>query len=337
MKSTKPFGFRLFALLAVLAMIAAACTTDADEEPTTGTVAPVDVDEPAPDPVDDDADDDVTAPVVSGVPFRIGFISNITTDNWWASMDTLVTTYNFAFLGNAKTSMFRLTNPGFVYVPGIAATAEAVSAVEEGDVWTVTQPIREDMFWSDGVPVTANDLAFYFSTVREFSLGGNSAANFLPPVLNVEAPDDFTVKITFESEPGLATWQNGVGFAPFVPSHFWQEHVDAARAAAEAVTAGITDAEITEAEHGRDALEQLNAAPVDLVLTDLNMPEMDGETLIRHVKASPKLTGIPIIVISSAAHEGNVEKLKSHAAAAVINKPMSPTAISDAMAGLNLE
>ena len=101
--------------------------------------------------------------------------------------------------------------------------------------------------------------------------------------------------------------------------------------------AGITDAEITEAEHGRDALEQLQAAPVDLVLTDLNMPEMDGETLIRHVKASPKLTGIPIIVISSAAHEGNVEKLKSHGAAAVINKPMSPTAISDAMAALNLE
>ena len=101
--------------------------------------------------------------------------------------------------------------------------------------------------------------------------------------------------------------------------------------------AGITDAEITEAEDGRDALEQLNAAPVDLVLTDLNMPEMDGETLIRHVKASPKLTGIPIIVISSAAHEGNVEKLKSHGAAAVINKPMSPTAISDAMAALNLE
>ena len=98
--------------------------------------------------------------------------------------------------------------------------------------------------------------------------------------------------------------------------------------------AGITDAVITEAEHGRDALEQLQAAPVDLVLTDLNMPEMDGETLMRHVKASPKLTAIPIIVISSAAHEGNVEKLKSQGAVAVINKPMSPTAISDAVAAL---
>lgn len=219
----------MLAPIAVFSLVVAACTPGADDVTTTTTAPPAD------DPVD------VTTPPVAGGAFRIGFISNITTDNWWASMDTLVTTYNFAFLGNAKTSMFRLTNPGFVYVPGIAATAEAVSAVEEGDVWTVTQPIRGDMTWSDGTPVTANDLVFYFETVREFRLGGNHAAAFFPTVLNIEAPDDFTVKVTFDGEPGLATWRNGVGFAAFVPAHFWQEHVDTARAAAEAVTAGITD------------------------------------------------------------------------------------------------
>jgi ABC-type transport system substrate-binding protein len=169
-------------------------------------------------------------------------ITNITTDNWWASLDgVLNASQNQAYLTNMKPSLYTLSLPGFVYVPSLGATDEPVAAVQEGDIWVVEQAIAQDRTWSDGTPITANDLVFYFDTVRNLGLGGNHAANFPPDVLSITAPDDFTVRVEFATQPGLAVWQNGVGFANFVPGHFWQEHVDAAQAAADAVTAGITD------------------------------------------------------------------------------------------------
>ncbi|MFB3051908.1 MAG: hypothetical protein ACE1Z0_07965, partial [Acidimicrobiia bacterium] len=111
MKATRSSGLGLFALLAVFALVVAACTSGETTDTTEGeddrgstTTESVGVgDDGEPDPVE-------------GGTFRIGFISNITTDNWFASLDTLNSTNNQAYLGNAKTSMFKLTNPGFVYV-----------------------------------------------------------------------------------------------------------------------------------------------------------------------------------------------------------------------------
>ncbi|MCI0678906.1 MAG: ABC transporter substrate-binding protein [Actinobacteria bacterium] len=175
-------------------------------------------------------------------------ITNITTDNWWASLDGAGNaSQNQAYLTNMNTFLYTLTLPGFVYVPAMGATPEPVPAVQEGDIWVVEQPIRDDITWSDGTPVTANDLVFYFDTVKEFNLGSNHAASFPPEVLSITAPDDYTVRIEFASEPGLAVWQNGVGFASFVPAHFWAEHVDAARAAAAEVTSGITNDQAAQA------------------------------------------------------------------------------------------
>ena len=129
MKATSPFRLGLSALLAGFVLVVAACTSvdtsdtteGGDDRGTTTTEAAADV------------DDDEPAPV-EGSAFRVGFISNITTDNWFASLDTLDSSINRVYLGNAKTSMFTLSDPGFVYIPGIAATSEPVKAVEEGDV-----------------------------------------------------------------------------------------------------------------------------------------------------------------------------------------------------------
>lgn len=275
MKTTKPFGLRLFALLAVFAMIVAACTngdtTDTTADPGDGTATTQDDTDGTTGTTMDDGGDE---PAVEGGTFNIGFISNITTDNWWAALDTLSSTYNQAFLGNGKTSLYALTLPGFVYVPGIASTDEPVAAVEEGDVWVVEQPIRDDFTWSDGEPVTANDLVFYFDTVREFSLGSNHAANFPPAVLDISAPDDYTVRVEFSEEPGLAVWQNGVGFADFVPEHFWAPHVEEARAAAEEVAAGLTDEEAVQALV--DASLEDEDPENDLTAEDVTQEDIDA-------------------------------------------------------------
>ena len=312
MNATKLFGLRFFAFLAVFAMIVAACTT-AEVEGTTTTAEPgggttATTEGPAP-----------TTPSVAGGTFSIGFISNITTDNWFASLDTLSSTYNQAFLGNGKVELFELTNPGFVYVPGIAATAEPVRAVEEGDVWVVEQPIRTDMTWSDGVPVTAGDLAFYFDVTREFNLGSNHAASFVPSVLSITAPSDDLVRIEFDGEPGLATWQNGVGFASFVPSHFWAPHVEEARAAAAELAATITDDEAVA------AIVEASLADEDPE-TDIAEEDVTQEDIDAYIADSVANEGLTVLYAVSAPMEPSVgsqifDQWETGAFAATVSNP----------------
>ncbi|NOY13198.1 MAG: response regulator [Deltaproteobacteria bacterium] len=87
---------------------------------------------------------------------------------------------------------------------------------------------------------------------------------------------------------------------------------------------GLGDAEIVEAEHGKEALAAAKEKPTDLLLTDLNMPVMDGETLVKWVKSSPKLCDLPIVVITSAGNPAKEAQLLELGAHQVINKPVSP-------------
>ncbi len=95
---------------------------------------------------------------------------------------------------------------------------------------------------------------------------------------------------------------------------------------------GLGDVEIIEAEHGKEALTAAKAQEVDLLLTDLNMPVMDGETLIKWVKASPKLGDLPVVVITSAGNPAKEAQLLELGAHRVLNKPVSPPMMMDALA-----
>ena len=95
---------------------------------------------------------------------------------------------------------------------------------------------------------------------------------------------------------------------------------------------GLGDVEMIEAEHGKEALAAAKAQDVDLLLTDLNMPVMDGETLIKWVKASPKLGDLPVIVITSAGNPAKEAQLLELGAHRVLNKPVSPPMMMDALA-----
>ena len=95
---------------------------------------------------------------------------------------------------------------------------------------------------------------------------------------------------------------------------------------------GLGDVEIIEAENGKEALTAAKTQEVDLLLTDLNMPVMDGETLIKWVKASPKLGDLPVIVITSAGNPAKEAQLLELGAHRVLNKPVSPPMMMDALA-----
>ncbi len=86
---------------------------------------------------------------------------------------------------------------------------------------------------------------------------------------------------------------------------------------------GLQDAEIGEASNGREALQTLKTTEYDLVFTDLNMPEMDGEQLLKRMKSSPKLLDVPVIVISSMANPSKENKLLTENASKIFPKPIS--------------
>lgn len=92
--------------------------------------------------------------------------------------------------------------------------------------------------------------------------------------------------------------------------------------------AGFQAAEIIEAENGKDALEKIRTAPVDLLLTDLTMPVMDGTTLLKWIKANPKMSALPVLVISSAGNPAKEIELKALGAMGVLDKPVSPAKLN---------
>lgn len=93
--------------------------------------------------------------------------------------------------------------------------------------------------WSDGEEITARDFVFTVNTVHEFNLSGNWASAYptvdeadpsASGIVSVEAVDDYTVRITFNREPGLRLWPHAVGLGAWMPEHFWASVVEQARA-----------------------------------------------------------------------------------------------------------
>ncbi|MEJ2199509.1 MAG: response regulator [Desulfuromonadaceae bacterium] len=90
---------------------------------------------------------------------------------------------------------------------------------------------------------------------------------------------------------------------------------------------GFSDATLVEAADGKEALTKIKEAPTDLVITDLNMPVMDGETLIKWIVANPKINQVPVLVVTSAGNPAKEAELLALGAMAILSKPVSPPAL----------
>jgi two-component system, chemotaxis family, chemotaxis protein CheY len=82
--------------------------------------------------------------------------------------------------------------------------------------------------------------------------------------------------------------------------------------------------EVLEAEDGAKALAVLEKTPVDLVITDVNMPNMDGVTLVRRLRGLAHLRSTPILILTT--EGGDDKKSQGRAAGATgwIVKPFAP-------------
>ena len=86
-----------------------------------------------------------------------------------------------------------------------------------------------------------------------------------------------------------------------------------------------------EAGDGGEALKVLRSEWVDAILTDINMPGMDGEELLRRLSADELLRAIPAIVISTDATTNRMDRLATLGARGYITKPFVPEDLRDVL------
>jgi CheY-like chemotaxis protein len=81
--------------------------------------------------------------------------------------------------------------------------------------------------------------------------------------------------------------------------------------------------EVLIADNGRDALEQFQMDEVDLVITDIAMPEMDGPTFLSHIRQSASGHGLPVVMLTGIGADLDRLQDLSADADAVLTKPTS--------------
>ena len=90
--------------------------------------------------------------------------------------------------------------------------------------------------------------------------------------------------------------------------------------------------DVIEAEHGQDALDKLQGAAVDLVITDLNMPVMDGITLIQNLRQQAAMKTKPILMLTTEGLASKKEAGKAAGATGWIVKPFDPETLLQTVA-----
>ncbi len=93
--------------------------------------------------------------------------------------------------------------------------------------------------------------------------------------------------------------------------------------------------DIYEAGDGVQALEVLKANPVDLVLSDINMPNMDGMQLLAQIKANPQWQSIKVVMITTEGNQSKVLEAVGLGAAGYVRKPFTADQIKEKLLSLS--
>lgn len=84
---------------------------------------------------------------------------------------------------------------------------------------------------------------------------------------------------------------------------------------------------VTEAVDGQDGLAKLNEGQFDLIVTDLNMPNMDGLTMIRELRKLPAHMGVPVIFLTTESDADIKQQAKAAGATGWLTKPFDPESL----------
>ena len=92
--------------------------------------------------------------------------------------------------------------------------------------------------------------------------------------------------------------------------------------------------ELIEAGDGVEALKKLDGTKVHLIVSDINMPNMDGITFVKEVKQNPKYKFTPIIMLTTEVNQAKKDAAKEAGAKAWVNKPFQPKTLLEAVSKL---
>lgn len=82
--------------------------------------------------------------------------------------------------------------------------------------------------------------------------------------------------------------------------------------------------DVIEAQDGQDALNKLSSARANLIISDVNMPVMDGITFVRELKKLPQCKFTPVIMLTTESQEQKMAEAKAAGAKAWVIKPFKP-------------
>ena len=94
---------------------------------------------------------------------------------------------------------------------------------------------------------------------------------------------------------------------------------------------GLEVALCLEASNGEEALALLADNWVDVILTDINMPQMDGEELLRRLSEHEVLRLVPVLVVSTDKTEARIQKMLHLGAKGYVTKPFAPETLREVL------
>lgn len=86
-----------------------------------------------------------------------------------------------------------------------------------------------------------------------------------------------------------------------------------------------------QAGDGNQALEVIREAPINLILSDINMPGMNGLDLIKNLKNNPETADIPVIIVTTEGTESTLEQAMTLGANGYVTKPFTPETLAEAI------
>jgi two-component system, chemotaxis family, chemotaxis protein CheY len=91
---------------------------------------------------------------------------------------------------------------------------------------------------------------------------------------------------------------------------------------------GLPNVGFQEAGSGLEALEKLALGPVDLLILDLNMPDMHGLDLLRFLRGHKYYSGVPVIVLTTRGDDGSRLSALENGASMYVTKPFAPASLA---------
>jgi len=160
---------------------------------------------------------------------RFALVGEPTDVNVWSLFDEQGASYaNYALRNDYWPRLYYLAPPDLTFIPR-AASEQPTPVIQEGDFFPSIVKLRSDLKWTDGLPFTADDVAFTVNTAVQFELGFDWKAYYSPDYLaRVEAVDSTMVKFYFKQKPNVGVWQYGALHGPIVQKKFWESKINSA-------------------------------------------------------------------------------------------------------------